>query len=615
MYSSKLVDIDHSIKRLRKTSHRGPDNLGYWVSQEKKLFLGHNRLSIIDISPLSNQPMIDSENNMILTFNGEIYNFKDIREQLAKLGVDFKTSSDTEVIIKAIRFWGNSAIEKFIGMFAFCLYDQNAGTLLLARDRSGEKPLYYALEEGEFQFSSEVRSISLKDKKIDFSSLNYYLGNLGMPRGKSIYKRIKQLQPGRFLEVKLKNWIREEDVQEREYWNISKIRPSYIYDQEQLLEEFDTLLTESVKGQLQSDVPLVVLLSGGIDSTIVTSKVSEIRSNVNTFTVGFQNRGKFDESHTARFISERLATRHTELELSDINKKTFLEIIDSMDQPLADNSFIPVSLISKEISSKSIKVVLGGDGADEIFGGYRQYGRFLGIKDKARTLPNLVLKIFYKLARVYPNGFPYWNYVSEFKSIIQNEYALLSNSFSNGLRGKLFTDRSRAIDFRDSLVFQKIQDWDYIQNSCFVDFTNYLPDNILTKVDRASMQASLEVRAPFLDKNIIEFGLTKLPSELKTNGQTGKILLQKYLEKKIPDYPNFNVKKGFVFPINEMMVCDRSWESLFKETIFEINTELFNQRYLSKLWRENKLGFDHSQRLYSLFVFNRWSANNDINIA
>ena len=614
IYSKKLIDLSDGVKSLKKTSHRGPDNLGYWVNKEKTLFLGHNRLSIIDVSSISNQPMIDNDTGMVITFNGEIYNYKDIREQLVKLGVKFKSSSDTEVLIKAIAFWGKDALDKFTGMFSFCIYNQIENSVLIARDRAGEKPLYYCFEDGVFQFSSEVRNISLKNREIDFYSLNYYLGAFGIPSGRSIYKGIKELKAGNFLEINLDEIVSEKDLKETEYWNINKLKTNYIFDERSLLDEFDLLLTNSIKGQLQSDVPLGVLLSGGIDSTIVTSKVSELRSNVNTFTVGFENRSQFDESSVAKFISDRFDTKHTQIELSDINIDTFLDIIDSLDQPLGDNSFIPVSLISKTISNKSIKVVLGGDGADEIFGGYRQYGNFVKLKNKFENQPKFLLAMMYKLSLAYPNGLPYSNYFSEFESIIKNEHAMLANSFNSKLRKKLFNDGSNFSEFSDIFRSKYIKDWDYIQNSCLVDFNNYLPNNILTKVDRASMQASLEVRAPFLDSKIIEFGFTKVPTQFKTNGFSNKILLQKYLKEKVQDYPNFNVKKGFVFPINEMMISNKSWEKLFKETIFDINPELFNQKYLQKLWKLNKIGFDHSQKLYSIFVFNRWSLKNNIKI-
>jgi asparagine synthase (glutamine-hydrolysing) len=612
--SNKGININDGIESLKKTQHRGPDNQGYWVDKKKRIFIGHNRLSIIDVSPISNQPMISKDTETVLTFNGEIYNYKIIRKELLNCGISFTTSSDTEVVIKSLAQWGVNALNKFKGMFSFCLYNIKEQTIILARDRVGEKPLFYSVEDGVFQFSSETRNLNLTDKKIDYYSLNYYLGAFGIPSGKSIYQNIKQLKPGHYLEIKTNKKINNNLLIEKEYWSLNQLEKKYVYDEKLLLDEFDYLLTESIKGQLQSDVPLGILLSGGIDSTIITAKVSELINNVNTFTVSFKNRSKYDESKTAKFISDRFGTKHTQLELSDININIFLEIIDSLDQPLADNSYIPVSLISRAISGKSIKVVIGGDGADEIFGGYRQYRDILKIMENYKTLPKKLLEYLIKLSKFFPSGFPNWNYCLEFESIINNEYALLGNSYNNELRKKLLNESSIFSDYSKSIKYQFKNNWDYIQNSCLVDFSNYLPNNILTKIDRASMQSSLETRAPFLDKDIIEFGFTKVPTKYKTSSTFNKILLQNHLKTIVPDYPNYNIKKGFVFPINEMMIKDRSWSKMFEETIFNLNQDLFNQTYLKKLWSLNKIGLDHSQRLYSIFVFNRWTQNNSIQL-
>jgi asparagine synthase (glutamine-hydrolysing) len=593
------------VKRgLDTIGYRGPDGSGIFVSRDEKAVLGHRRLSIIELSSLGAQPMYRDDLGLMITFNGEIYNYQEIKRVLVSKGYSFKSNSDTEVLLVAYAFWGKKFLSYLNGMFAFSLYDENKKTTIIARDRAGEKPLYYYQKSNELYFASEVKALLLNEKvekKINHAGLSYYLSLGYIPSPQSIINDVFKLKPGHYLEIKTDTF----SVIEKKYWDLP--RSENKSSETELVEELDILLKDSVKRQLISDVPVGVLLSGGVDSSIITAYASEVISHVNTFSIRFPGYGALDETKHARIIADYFSTNHFELDANDvINLEGIEKICSSFDEPINDSSLIPTFLVSKLVRGYCT-VALGGDGGDELFGGYGKYLDFLTYRKRFDKIPFRIReKISNAAISLMPVGMKGRNWLQFISCDYSRNKFLFQNHFDLSSQKSLLKEtfsKNLGFDFiYEQLTSNKD---DLIRNATELDFRTYLPEDILVKVDRASMLNSLEIRAPFLDYNIIEFAFKSVPSYLKVNNGNKKILLKSLCKRKLPQEFDYNRKQGFSMPLLELMKNKKS-QTFIEEKILDSDLQLFDDNYLKKLVASINNGRMNSERIFGLLFLSIW---------
>jgi asparagine synthase (glutamine-hydrolysing) len=596
--------------------HRGPDDEGIYT--EKNIGLGMRRLNIIDLIT-GHQPIHNEDKTIWIVYNGEIYNFQELRESLEKNGHQFYTKTDTEVIVHLYEEKGIHCVDDFNGMFGFCIWDKNKNLLFLARDRIGIKPLHYTQIDNQFIFASEIKSILVHPdvkKEVDLLSLNKYLTFEYIPAPNTIFKGIKKLPPGHILTIN-----RYGEIKIEQYWDINFAHDEKINKREEAYqEELLFILKDSVKRRLISDVPLGVFLSGGIDSSTVTALMSElVPGQVKTFSIGFEDKS-FDESSYARQVARYFATSHYEDILSP-NKMIELVPVIAMilDEPLGDASIIPTYLLS-QFTRQYVTVALGGDGGDELFAGYPTYqahrlayfyeklpqGLRQGIIEKViNKLPVSTANISLDFqAKKFISGIPYLpeirNYIWLGSFTPTEKKYLLSKEVYDILK---FTDAFE--DIKKYLAKADIEI--LLDRLLYLDMKFYLQEDILAKVDRASMANSLEARVPLLDHRFVEF-VAKLPPRLKLNGLTTKYIFKKAVKNLLPKGIANRKKKGFGIPIAKWFkrelkgfVLDVFNESKIKKEGF------FNYSYIKRLLDEHFEGRkDNRKQLWTLLVFELW---------
>lgn len=537
------------IKKMITTlMHRGPDGVGF-ISLPGCVF-GHARLSIIDLQS-GNQPMVDSTGRFWITFNGEIYNYPELKHQFEKEGFIFKTKSDTEVIIASYAKWKSRCVDFLRGMFAFAIWDSKEKTLFCARDLFGEKPLYYhQTDAGEFIFASDIRAILAYEKvepELDLNSVDAYLSLMYVPPSRTIYKNIQTLPPGHTLE------LRNGRIRKNRYW-LPAISPNSI-SLGDAAEQLDFLMNQSVKRQMIADVPVGAFLSGGLDSsTIVALMQAHSEFPIKTFSAGFG--GLINELPYAKSVANRYNTEHYELdlELPPIDE-LFMKISSVYDEPFADSSSIPTYLIA-QFASNYVKVVLSGDGGDELFGGYGWYPPLL--QSPASTITNgrsnqldqviskcLINSISRCLGKSAIRG---KEKMDEWQLHISQ-----SRMVTEDIRQKLWGSRYSGIDFyKPENIFLPPDKVSGIDRAFFYDLSCYLPGDILVKSDRAAMANSLETRAPFLDRDLAEFALT-IPWRLKLNQEQSKIVMRSAFKKYWPKEIHNRNKQGFGAPFSHWL--------------------------------------------------------------
>jgi asparagine synthase (glutamine-hydrolysing) len=603
--SNSQVDNSEWLKNGRDTMiHRGPDSSGEWWSSDGKIGLGHRRLSILELTNAGNQPMIDPNNGNSIVFNGEIYNFKELKVVLKSHGYVFHTNSDTEVLLASYDMWGYDCVNKFNGMFAFALYDEKNRTIFLSRDRAGEKPLYYNLESNTLKFASELKPFLLqgnKRYKINREALDCYLSMGYIPGDLCILDGFHKLKPANSL---LYNTLNGE-IKIWEYWNVpnyeninDKIDPNYLID------ELESLLQNSVNLQLTADVPIGVLLSGGVDSSLITALACKSSKSVKTFTIGFPGYGQKDESTHAKLISNYFGTEHIVLNAEIPNSDLIVSLSKQFDEPMVDSSMIPTYMVSNLVK-KYCTVALGGDGGDELFGGYTSHKSYLGLSKRYNNIPLNVRKSFAKIARdMLPVGFKGRNYIMNIGLDFTSELPLYSELFDSTYRKKLLPNFEKpfAEIIKTNLASKDI---DIIQRLTRTDFKNYLPEDILVKVDRASMMNSLEIRAPFLDYRLIEFAFSKVPTSMKTSAQDQKIILKLLAKKLLPKEFDFHRKQGFSIPIYDWLKKSGSFRDLFW-CVLKDSECIFDSKIIDKLLEGQDKGYSNGERIFSLVLFELW---------
>lgn len=625
-----------SIKELlpeasKRLSHRGPDDSGLIYDEAGGVGLAHRRLSIIDLSSAGHQPMKSDDGKVCVCYNGEIYNFRKIRKILEDCGHRFKSATDTEVVLKAYLQWGTECLEKFVGMFAFAIWDSRNQTLFLARDRLGIKPLYYHLSENHntLLFASELKALMAFRgfaKEINPDAIPLFLHYQYIPAPGTIFKNTYKLLPGHFL-------IYDGDtVQNAEYWGLPKIQELQInapQNEDDQLQHLDDLLTEAVSDRLISDVPLGALLSGGIDSSVVVALMQKISSTpARTFSIGFKEKG-YNEAPWAARVAKHLETKHTELY---VTANDALDVIprlpDIYDEPFADSSAIPTFLVS-HLTRQQVTVALSGDGGDEQFCGYVRYWTTQSMAAGFHRLPLPAKKAMAKLLGFIP---PTW---------VENCYLPLHNFLPQRLRMANFPDKWQkllklmeqtriselyrmticlwseseisSITARElppgkyEEVFRETVDWPLLSRLMRVDQKTYLPDAMLTKVDRASMANSLEIRVPLLDHRVVEF-TAGLPEHYKYRNGTGKYLLKKLLARYLPVSIFERPKMGFGVPIDHWLRCELKDLLLDYLSAERLKREgLFNTNFVEKKIKEHLSGqVNHQYRLWSLLMWEMW---------
>ena len=619
---NKSLDVE-AVKRMNDSLiHRGPD-AGRIFSNEI-IALGHRRLSVLDLSDLANQPMISSSGDCIIIFNGEIYNYQNLRSELEKNGSIFITNGDTEVILEAYRVWGEGCVCRLEGMFAFAIWNFITSSLFLARDRLGEKPLYYGdLGSNGFIFASELRAIRasrLVKEEVDLNALGQYLKQNYVSGAHSMIKGISKLLPGTYLIYK-----KDAAIQITEYWKLSDFfnAKKSTDSVEDAAEKLNFLIGQSIKKMMVSDVPLGGFLSGGIDSSSVTGGMVNAHHNtnskINTFCIGFDERG-YSETAEARRVAEFFQTTHYEQIISSDISDDFVKIIKAMDEPVADTSFIPFYNLAK-FAKKNVTVALSGDGADELFAGYETYSADK-IKSLLKWMPSSsweILDAFVKKAM--PVSFNKVSVDYKLRKFIggQKLNSDMAHMYwrtifdDEGMRNLLLPEVYQAILKENPLdyhfkKYSEVADAHYLDRGMYLDLKTWLPDDILAKVDRATMAHSLESRAPFLDSKIVEFAAT-LPVNFKMNGFNKKFLLKKSQQNTLPGYVLNQKKKGFNAPVAHWM-SGTLRNTMYFATTYEGLKEFFNFEEIHKLWRDHDLKVsDNSYKLFGIACFSIWLQN------
>lgn len=601
--ASKInVDNYSWLKGARDTmTHRGPDDAGEWWSDNHNIGLGHRRLSIIELSKAGHQPMLDFFNRYVITFNGEIYNFKELRSTLTNLGHNFNTYTDTEVILNGYIAWGPEVLSKLNGMFAFCIYDIEKNSLFIARDRAGEKPLFYSLVNNVFKFSSELKALLYKQTNyVNYDSFDCFLSMGFVPGNLSIVKGVNKLPPAHFLQFDLNSG----ELKIRRYWQIPEFNNQNI-DEDELIFTLDELLNDAIKKQLVADVPIGVLLSGGLDSSIITAFAARSKKDLKTFTVRFPGYSQFDETKHARLISKHFNTNHIELDAADATIDILPLLAKQFDEPIIDSSMIPTYLVSNLIKSHCT-VALGGDGGDELFGGYNHYSRLLMLKDKLKYIHPLIRKNAAILSEIFlPLGFKGRNWIQGLNIDFNTGLPLIATYFDKLTRKKLLNNNQLTLNAELIRQGRIPITQDILQRATRTDFENYLPEDILVKVDRASMLNSLEIRAPFLDYRIIEFAFSRVPTGLKANTSSKKIILKKLAKKILPNEFDFNRKQGFSIPLSEWLKGG-PWLNYFEDILLSDNDTIFDKKLILQMINGQKNGRSNSERLFALVLFELW---------
>ncbi len=599
--------------------HRGPDEGG--LHTEPGLGLAHRRLSIIDLSS-GQQPMLSDDESVVLTYNGEIYNFPALRKELEQMGYRFKTHCDTEVVLNGWQAWGEDCVDKFRGMFAFAVWDRQKQSLFLARDRLGIKPLFYAeLKNGQFIFASELKALKVHPdfpKALEPTAIEEYFGFGYVPDPKTIYKNVYKLEPGYKLTLKRG----QKNYQPVRYWDVRFKERQYGSEMEvaeDLMERFE----EAVKIRMMADVSLGAFLSGGVDSSGVVAMMAKNSQNpVNTCSISFGD-PKFNESQFAQMVAERYHTAHRIEQVDPDDFHLVSALAGIYDEPYADSSALPTYRVC-ELAKKQVTVVLSGDGGDENLAGYRRY-RWHTYEDRMRAiLPDALRKpLFGFLGRVYPKADwapKIFRAKSTFESIARdslegyfhsisvNSNAIRSDLFSQGLKSDLQNYQAVEVFRRHYASAPSDNAQSLVQ---YLDIKTYLPGDILTKVDRASMAHALEVRVPLLDHELVEW-IATLPPDLKLKNREGKYIFKKGLEPYLPNDILYRPKMGFAVPLGSWFkgpLKQQVRDSLLGETMAD--SGLFDQAFLKKMVDQHQSGLrDYSAPIWSLLMFESFLQQN-----
>jgi len=607
IFSDKSRPVDTSVIEEMCTviHHRGPDEWGMWV--EGQVGIGMKRLRIIDLAG-GHQPMANQAGTVRIVFNGEIYNYRELRADLEKRGYRFATNSDTESILHLYEEYGKECVNYLRGMFAFAIWDATSKRLFMARDRLGKKPLHYLHDGEKLVFGSEIKSILRYPgfkPEVNRPGIVNYVAYGYSPDPDTLFKGIRKLPPGHRL-----TWEHGR-IKIDSYWDV-EYRPDYSLSEQQILDETERLLEESVKIRLMSDVPLGAFLSGGIDSSLVVALMARnMGEPVKTFSIGFDEK-KYNELPYARMVAQQYGTDHHEEIVRPDAEEVIPYIIKMFDEPFADSSAIPTYYVSR-LARRHVTVALSGDGGDEMFGGY---GRYLdsGLSRIADKVPLFLRKFLLGVpAGLLPQSFPGITSLRYLAAGVDERYIAKVTSGVSWNHNKLFspelTDLVGNVNPSTPLLnlLSKVQMHDPVTRRQYLDCKTYLPGDIMTKVDRASMAVSLEARAPMLDHRFVEFAF-RVPVKYKVNGLTTKYILKQLAYKLLPHEIIDRPKMGFAMPVAQWINSD--WKDMSEDLIVGRRTLQrgnFNADYLKNIVAEHRRGRrDHSGIIWTLMVLEMW---------
>ena len=614
----KHGDIAAEIKAMRDVfPYRGPDDKGSWVHPKQNLALGHRRLSILDPTPAGRQPMHDADNGLAIVFNGEIYNYLEIRQDLKGLGHNFTTGTDTEVILKAFAEWGAACLQHFNGMFAFAIWQEKEQQLFIARDRLGIKPFYYYENRNGFYFASEIKAIRavlpeplpVQDELIDaYMSFGYVPGEVTLLKG------VKRLLPGHCM---FKGIGGQSDLPKK-YWQLD-----FTVDEDKgedyYLEKARSLLDSAIDLRLRSDVPLGIFLSGGLDSSAVVGLLAlRVKEPLKTFSVAYDFGSQFNETPYARQVAEKFKTNHHEVFITPADFRDFIpQFIHLMDEPVTESAAIALYYVAK-LAKEQVTVVLSGEGSDEIFGGYDLY-QYMGVLEKyfnigGSTLTGLLAGIG---SRILPEGHKLVKYLTLGSQPLAQRYKGIS-TYEERYKKRLYNDtfaklcrdkKNTAIDRFLADLFTQTRQNDVLSRMLNFDTRTWLVDDLLIKADRMSMAASLELRVPFLDYRLVEFAAS-MPAKYKIRNGQGKYLLKKMMEGILPKEIIYRKKMGFPTPLKMMFAGDLYGYA--QDVLLSSSTELsvyFSRTRIEEILQEHKTQkMDHHRLIWQLIVLEQWLA-------
>lgn len=593
------------MRMTDRMAHRGPDGAGHYLRDQ--VALGHRRLSIIDLEG-GEQPMFNEDHSIAVVYNGEIFNFKEVKAELEARGHIFRNHCDTEVIVHAYEEYGERCPEHFRGMFAFALYDAPNKRLFLGRDRLGIKPIYYCVSGGRLLFASEVKPIlgELGSKPgVRTGLIDFYMSLGYVPGEETLFDGIRRLPPGHTMTVECGQ------IRTRQFWDISAL-PMLSIGAQEAEERLDQLLEESVRLRLMSDVPLGAFLSGGVDSSAIVSYMSRLsRDPVKTFSVGYEDDPASSELEFARIVARHLKTEHHEFIL---RSGDFFESLDTllehMEEPVVESAAVALYQLSR-LAREHVTVILSGEGGDEILAGYPLYS-LMGKVDQVRPIANLIpgpLRRMLANSIAGEKGIKYSDWVG---LPLSKRYRGISNDVTDGIKSAMYQTGFReggdktVVTYFERL-FQRLETGTNLRRMTYVDLKTWLPDDLLIKADKMTMACSLELRVPMLDHKLLEF-CTALPDQLRRREGEGKVLLKKLMERHLPKEIIYRPKKGFPVPISVWFrgpLYERVREILLDQRT--LHRGYFQPNYLSRVLERHRSGSeDLSRRIFSLLTLELW---------
>ena len=596
------VKVDDVRAMCAAMVHRGPDAAGFWFDTE--VALGMRRLAIIDLTTGA-QPVANEDGSIWIVYNGEIYNYEELRDDLRARGHTFRTNGDTETIVHLYEEYGPRCVERLRGMFAFAIWDSRARRLVVARDRLGIKPLYFTETAGRLAFASELRALlqwPAIDRTLNWRAVDRLVTFLGTPQTESIIQGVHKLPPGHLMIASPGRPLRIEP-----YWDVV-FEPDRSHDEAWFVERLRELLAESVKIHLVSDVPVGAFLSGGLDSSSVVAMMSRLRPDpVKTFSIGFKE-AQYSEAEHAHRVAQHCSTEHHEKILGPSDLPTLDEIVELLDEPFGDASAIPTYAVSR-LASRHLKVVLSGDGGDELFGGYERY--LVEDRERRMPLPAPARRLLALAGHVMPEGMRGRNFARHFSLSGHDRYLDATGYFRADDRQRLFRPEVRA-KLRDYDPWAEERQYleraqgDWLSALQYLDLKSYLPLDILTKVDRMSMAASLEARVPLLDHKLVEFAAT-IPSELKLRNGTTKYIFKKAMEGILPAEIIHRPKHGFEVPLERWFRGDLAQS--MRDVLLSERTRargVFDVDYIGGLIDRQRRGRPLYLQLWTLLTFELW---------
>ena len=613
----KTTDDKSTIGNMVESiAHRGPDNSGIYISEG--IVLGHARLAIIDKSPIANQPMRSGNGRYVIVFNGEIYNFQKLKEELYQKGIEFKSNSDTEVLLEGLGLYGKEFLKKLNGVFAIAIWDNKTATLTLARDRYGVKPLYYSVKESGIVFGSEIKALyasGMIEREFNYQGMSEFLFYGNCLSGRTLNSIINNLEPGTYLEINAAG------IKDGYFWRIEDLKENFSISKEQAVNDLRRILEESIERQLVADVPVGVFLSGGIDSSCITALASKhYDGKLNTYSVGFDFDLGVNELPKAKKIAQLYRTNHHEVFITAQNLPDLIEkLVDCHDQPFSDAANIPLYLLCGQIKN-DISVVLQGDGGDEFFGGYRRYNllshtdRYKSIADMVWYLSSIFRGTRAERIRRFANFFRQKDFgrMMALMLTVETDYDSPYNILNNDFKDNLSTYNPFELYESYNELFKTL---DPVQRMLWTDIRIILPDTFLEKVDKSTMAHGVEVRVPFLDNELTDLALS-LPSSMKILKGEQKGLLKQALRGVVPDYVLDAKKTGFSVPYGNWL--KGPLYDYFNDTIGDPhfqNLKIFGIEKVKSKMADFKSGKkDHGFLLWKVLNFAVWAKKYNLKI-